>query len=411
MSKPTITQTVGGYKCAWENGINIKVSRLRIPSDGSVKGALAITNEKAILCPDTLFNFSAERTRSTFVKSLSEKFPKHEWEEIIDTLCQIIQEKAREGEPVIELETSSDVSPPQYIVYPFVMANQPNILFGPPESGKTQVALLLCALMMLPWTENHLGLSVPKKPVKVLWLDYEADKDTTLWNLKRITEGADLGYLSLPYRRMRMPLSDDIEQVVSHIDRIGATCLVIDSAAKATGGDLDKAEAPNRFFTAIDQTRCTSIILAHTSKGGEGRKSIYGSTFFEAYARSVWELKASRDGETLHIGMFDNKANFRAKLEPRAYRLCYDEETIKVELENIKTIDEFIEHLSVSTQILRALKDGMKSAKELHQIMAGVKSTTLYVELSRLQKANKVLKLTEGGEARYGLIARNEENN
>lgn len=410
MSIPKITTTPGGFVFVWDEGIEIAVSRLRVHnSDGRVTGEVLIKNQKAILYPQTQLNFSSDRTRGSLTKALIEKYSKHDWDAIIGQLAYHVQEKAREGEPVIELGTNEDVAPPQYLVYPFVMANQANILFGPPESGKTQFALLLCAMMMLPWTENPLGLSVPEKPVKVLWLDYEADRDTTLWNLKRITEGADLGYLSLSYRRCRMPLADDIEQISIHADRVGATCLVIDSAAKATGGDLDKAEAPTRFFTALDQAKCTSLILAHTSKGGEGRKSIYGSTFFEAYARSVWELKASRNGETMHIGLFDNKANFRAKLEPKAFSLKYDETHIYVSPENIKTIDEFMEHLSMGTRILAALKDGMKSAKELHQIVSDVKIQSLYVELARLYKSEKIIKILEGKENRYGLRANNVE--
>lgn len=404
MSKPLITQTIGGYEFTWVEGINIKVTRLHVHNaDGKVTGELIIYNGKTTLYPQTQINFSADRTRNSLVKSLSERYEKYEWQGIIDQLCYHIQEKVREGEPIIELGTSEDIKPPQYLVYPFVIANQPNVLFGPPESGKTQFAMLLCVTMMLPWVNNPLNLGVPDKSYSPLWLDYEADKDTTHWNFKRIVKGADVGDLYLPYRRCRMPLADDIEQIANHVAKIKANCVIIDSLAKAAGGDLDKAESPTRLFSAIDQLRCTSIILAHTSKGGEGRKSIYGSTFFEAYARSIWELKASRDGETLHIGLWDNKANFRGKLEPMALSLNYDDEHIFVNVEDIKTIDDFMRHLSVSGRILEALKDGSKSPKELKEFLSDVPAATFYMELARMAKRKKLVKMGLGGDLKYGL--------
>jgi len=405
MSKPDIKQTVGGFSFVWPEGVNIMVSRLHVHnSDGRVTGELLIRNGKNTLYPQTQINFSADRTRNSLVKSLLERYKKYEWQGIIDQLCYHVQEKAREGEPVIELWTSEDVKSPEYLVYPFVIANQPNVLFGPPESGKTQFAMLLCLIMMLPWNNNPLGLRAPLECFHPLWLDYEADRETTQWNFKRIVKGADVGDLSLPYRRCRMPLADDIEQIANHVEKIKANCVVIDSLAKAAAGDLDKSESPTRLFGAIDQLRCTTIILAHTSKGGEGRKSIYGSTFFEAYARSIWELRASRDGETMHIGLWDNKANFRGKLDPMAFNLNYDDEHIFINVEDIKTVDDFMRHLSVSHRILEALKDNSKSPQELKEILSDVSAATFYAELARMVKKNKLIKMGLGKDLKYGLL-------
>lgn len=404
LSKPVISQTIGGYEFIWTEGIRISVSRLHVHiSDSRVTGEIIIKNEKNVLYPQTQLNFSADRTRNLLIKSLLEKYPKHDWQGMIDQLSYHIQEKAREGEPVTELETTNDIKPPAYLVYPFIIANQPNVLFGPPESGKTQVAMMFCMAMQLPWTTNPLNLTVPDKPHISLWLDYEADKDTTHWNFKRIASGAGISYLSLQYRRCRMPLADDVEQIAMHMDKIKADCVIIDSVAKAAGGDLDKSESPTRFFSAIDQLKCTSILLAHTSKGGEGRKSIYGSTFFEAYARSIWELKASRDGDTLHIGLWDNKANFRGKLEPIAFTLNYDDNNIFFNIEDIKTVDDFMRHLSVSGRITEALKDGAKSPSELKEILSDVSGATFYAELARMTKKNKVVKIGLGKDLKYGL--------
>ncbi|MDD5338207.1 MAG: AAA family ATPase [Dehalococcoidales bacterium] len=405
MSKPVISQTIGGYEFRWKEGIYIRVSRLRVQnSDGQVKGEIIIKNEKSTLYPQTYINFSADRTRNTLVKSLSSRYSEHDWQGIIDQLSYHLQEKTREGEPIIELDTTEDIKPPKYLIYPFIIANQPNVIFGPPESGKTQIAMTLCVAMILPWTNNPLNLGVPSESCVPLWLDYEADKDTTHWNFKRIASGIGVEYLSLPYRRCRAPLADDIEQIAGHMDKVKANCVVIDSLAKAAGGDLDKSESPSRFFAALDQLRCTSLIIAHTSKGSDGgRKSIYGSTLFEAYSRSIWEIKASHEGETLYVGLWDNKANFRRKLEPVAYTLSYDDEHIFINIEDIKTVDDFMKHLSVNSRIAEALKDGSKSPAELKEILSDVPGATFYAELARMVKKNKIIKMGVGRDISYGL--------
>ncbi len=406
---PKIDTTIGGYTFAWKDGVMIRVSRLHVHNDGRVTGELLISNKTKIIEPHTIFNFSADRTRESLIKSLLNDHPNHEWGIIIKQLCYHVQEKAREGEPVVELWTNQELKPPNYLVYPLVMANQANVLFGPPESGKTQFALLLSLVMMLPWQDNPLGLKTGITPCHILWLDYEADRDTTLFNFARIVKGAGIPDCVLNYRRCRMPLADDVEAISKHIGKIGADTLIVDSVGKAAGGDLDKAESPVRFFEAIDQLKCTSLILAHTSKEKGGRKTIYGSTFFEAYARSVWEMRASPDGETLNIGLWDNKANFRRKHDPMAFRLNYEPESITVSPQDIKTVEDFMVHLSISSRVMDALKSGSKSPKELKELLVDVEMPHLYVELSRLIKKKKLVKMGSGKEVTYGLLSKNED--
>ena len=77
MSKPSITESLGGYVFTWTDElITIKVSRMDIHKDGRVTGELLITTEakdfNTVLHPQTQFNFSADRTRKELIKSLTE---------------------------------------------------------------------------------------------------------------------------------------------------------------------------------------------------------------------------------------------------------------------------------------------------------------------------------------------------
>ncbi len=403
--QPEVKSTIGGYTFVWPEGITILVSSLRVHnSDGRVSGYIVIKNGKSELYPSTQLNFSADRTRDSLIKSMTKLCPDHDWQNMIFQLSHHVQEKMREGEPVVELWTSEDVPAPQYLVSPIIMVNQPNVLFGAPESGKTQFAMILSLIMMLPWKDNPLGLGAPPKPAHPIWLDYEADKDTTHFNFKRILKGADLPDIYLAYRRCRMPLADDVEAIANHMARIGADTIIVDSVGKAAGGDLDKSESPTRLYEAIDQLHCTSLLLAHTSKSGDGRKSIYGNTHFEAYARSVWEMRSSPDGETLNIGLWDNKANFRRKHDPMAFQLTYEPESITLTTQDIKTVEDFMAHLSTSSRIYEALKAGSKSPKELKELLPDVAAPNLYAELSRMADKKKLVKIGSGKEVKYGLF-------
>jgi len=407
MSKPDIQQTVSGYELTWPEGIKISVSRLRVHnSDGRVTGEVLIRNKEATLYPQTQINFSADRTRNSLAKTLNERYEGHDWQAIIDQLSYHVQDKAREGEPVIELWTHEELKPPEYIVHPIIMKDQVNILFGPPESGKTQFAMLMCLIAMLPWYDNTLGLKVQKDRSNILWLDYEADRTSTLYNFTRIVRGADAEGISLNYRRCRMPLCDDIEAISNHVEQAKTDIVVIDSVAKAAGGDLDKSESPNRLFAALDLLNCTPLILAHTYKGeGAGKRTIYGSTFFTAYARSVWELRASQNGDEMTIGLWDNKANYRAKQAPMAFTLIYSDNDIRVSVQDIKTVEDFMAHLSTTSRIWNLLKDGPKSPTEIITALKDVHPGNIYTELGRMCSKNKIVKMGEGKGVTYGLMS------
>lgn len=404
MSKAEITETFGGVTATWPDGVNINVTHLILHnSNGHVTGEIMVRNGQAVLYPQTYINFSADRTRNSLAKSLTERYPDFDWQEKIDQLTYHAHRVAKKDEPILELWTNEKLKPPEYVVEPIIMKDQVNVLFGPPESGKTQFAMILSLVAMLPWRDNNLGLKAPENCTKILWLDYEADKSTTLYNFTRIVHGAGVGDVGLNYRRCRRPLCDDIEDIAVHASMTKSDMIVIDSTAKAAGGDLDKSESPNRFFEALDKLNRTSLILAHTPKLKEGQRKIYGSIFFEAYARSVWELRSSINGNEMTIGIWDSKANYRKRHEPLAFKLSYQPEKIILTCENIETVDEFISSQSIPNRIEKVLANGSKTAEAIKELMPDVKEKTFDDTLSRMVRGGKLVKLGSGKGVEYGL--------
>ena len=56
-----------------------------------------------------------------------------------------------------------------------------------------------------------------------------------------------------------------------------------------------KTEPALRVFAALRYLSRTSLIIAQTSKNDEGKKSMFGSTYFQYYSRNIFELKKSVD--------------------------------------------------------------------------------------------------------------------
>ncbi len=375
MSKPKIIETIGGYLFTWEDmNLSISTNRIRVhTSDGRVTGELLIKDlEGTILYPQTSFNFNAERTRNSLVKTLSDQDSQRQWGDIINQLSVMVIDKARQGEPVIELTTIGDVKPPEYILHPLIVKNYPNVIFGDPSSAKSTIATVLAQVIMLPWGDNPMGLIAPKESIKVLYLDWETDADTIQWQTTMLQRGIDgMGFMSLPYRQCSQPLANDIEQIKSRIADAKAKLIIIDSQGLAAGGELKETQSALGFYAALRGLKTTSLILAHNSKDRETKtRSIYGNQFFTAQARNVWEVRKNQeaDSKELDIALFHRKPPpFAGLHKPLGFKIIFDTEAGRMNIRpsDPKTVGEFLEQMGLKSQILEALKSGSMTVKEL----------------------------------------------
>jgi hypothetical protein len=408
MSIPTITQSIDGYDFLWAEGVNINVSRLRVHTDGRVTGEIIVKNQKATLYPQTQFNFSSDRTRSTLINSLNKLYPKHEWQGIVDQLSYHINNRAREGEPVLELTTNGEIQPPEYCLEPLIIKNYPNIIFGDPGSSKSTLAVILAQVVMLPWYDNPMGLKAPDKTHHVLYLDWETDADTIRWQTTMLQRGiADTDILFLNYRHCSQPLAQDIEQIKRHIHETQTDIIIIDSLGLASGGELKETQTALDFYSALRGLKTTSLILAHNSKDRESKtRSIYGNQFFTAQARNVWEIRKSQDDNSseMDIGLFHRKPPpFAGLHKPLGFKITFNssDNSMNVTKSDPKNTEEFIELLKWKDRIVIALKGRPMTNKELCDELKTT-SANISVNLRRLEKQEVVSKEDD----KWGLIER-----
>lgn len=410
-----IVEQINGYLIKWGQPwfLTARISRLRTPSDGQVRGELEIrhtngTKESILLVP-TQFNFSSEPTRARFAKQLSDKLDvKVEWKEIFDYLSQKVQELARLGDGYVEVFPEEDTPAPEQLLQGIIYRGVQNIIFGEKGVNKSTLAYLLGICVTLPWTDNPLDLAVPGRSIKTLVLDWETDQAIFRYYMSRLQRGMNVPVCSLFYRRCALPLVDDIEAIQRHIEETGAELLIIDSLGAAAGGErgeLRGAESALLFNAALRKLKVTSLIIAQTRKGDDDRKkTIYGSTYFTYYARNIFELCQGVDdfGDTVHLALFHRECNLGRKMPAVGLRIMYDDATgaIRIERESV-SIAEFSEKVSVSMRILEVLREGAMTSKELKEAL-DVSRGSIDMAIKRLRSQRKI---TDTGNKRWGLMS------
>lgn len=405
---PEITELINGYLVEWAEPIPLKakITRLHIGSDGQVKGFLEIRHnqngKEAYSLVPTQFNFSTETTRSKFAKQLSEKLDlKIEWKEVFDYLSQKIQELVRGGEPVIELVTGQDIKPPEYLLRPLIVKNYPNVIFGDPSAAKSTLATILAQVVMLPWHDNPLGLTAPKNRVVVLYLDWEADAETIQWQTTMVQRGIEHAkILSIHYRHCSQPLANDLDEIKWHIGDTKAGMVIIDSQGLAAGGELNETHTALDFYAGLRALKVTSLILAHNSKDKETKtRSIYGNQYFTAQARNIWEVRKNQEADSneMDIALFHRKPPpFAGLHRPLGFKIVFDNDAGKMDITQAdpKTVGEFLDQMSLKSQILEELRGGAMLTKELAESLSA-SPNQIKARCNELKQKNKVVKVGE----------------
>ena len=409
MSQPQIKDQLNGYLFTWrEEKLSILANRIHTHSlDGHITGELLITSElvgdKAIYPPSS-FNFTSERSRTSLVKALQEDFPQWHWKDILYQVCKATTDRSREGEPLNELWTSEDIPAPQYLLEPLLIKGLPTIIFGEKGVTKSTLALVIYICLTLPWEDNPLGWKVPSQPIKTAILDYELPGIIAQYNAKCIQEGMELPPFPLFHRRCRIPLADDLEPIMNWLSKLDIKVVIIDSLARACGGDLIKTEPANNFFKALDKLNTTSLILAQTSKDIETkRKTIYGNALFTYYARNIFELCRSdfSQEDELDAALFHRWSNLSKIYPDQGFKISFNSQGTHIQSQPV-SVGEFRAKVNAQKAILDALKSGAMSVKELANT-TGATDNTIRVILSRLKKRDIVINPEKG---KWGLLMR-----
>ena len=450
--KPKPTQSGPGLiTLVWPtHGIIIDITEFGVGSFATLTVWEDISdNGKPTLIAQDRIDLLSPSQKQAFIRQLYAVRPKPKdedgayyapWERLLRFVVFYTTAKIKQGEPVREIYTTVDVDPPEMLLGVadvwgqrkegppvkvtggLLYKGHQTILFGPKGVKKSTLAYTLAVCLALPWRDNPLGLTVPKRSMKVLVLDWETNQDTFSYYINCLRRGMDLPLCSIFYRHCSLPLAHDVDTIQQYLDDTGAEIAIIDSLSAAAGGEhgeLKGSAAALAYNAGLRRLKCsnradqdtppwalTTLAIGQTSKGaadGDDGKTVYGSTLFSYYARTIIEID-SRDGAELggqvhHVGLLGRECNLGPRIGKVGIRVEYaDDKAITLEREPYDTA-QFMDKLNTQELIPMVLKEGAANTADLVE-RTGKSRAAIDMALKRLRAGGRVI---DTGGKKWGL--------
>ena len=337
------------------------------------------------------------------------------WEWVLDVACKRILEAIRRPRS-IELQPSENSRLPPYLLSPLLRKGPPTIIYGDGGAGKGLLACFVALILVGSWHDNPLEWMPPDEPCPVLYLDWEADEDTTAYRLACLERGHNLPYMAIEYLRCdAQPLAaiaNDVQRIVQ-ANRIQA--VIVDSLLPAAGtGYGDPAGPAKDLMGALRAFNVASFIIGHIRKPQPGEKpgagGPYGSAFFRNLARQCWEFKSTKsyDSHTLTISLSDRKQNDAwGSSHPIGIRATFSEfagdSARNIAFEPCQISGEATPELSpalgVGYHIMQAIKTAGPSTVSRLTTLVNAKDTTIGPAVSRLADKGLLFKAGKEGQS------------
>ena len=331
------TRTGAGYTYTTKiagHDIEARISRVKEQGD-RLKAEVAILVDDSPIARSSPVLTSVSGLDSLWRK-LARRLPTADWgidwEAYIEGLAARTIDSYRSGEPEMRLKNVRIPEHVQWAVEPMLLADQPNVLFGPGGSGKSLLSLWLATLLDSGHVDSTHGLTVHPAPTMIL--DWETDPIEVASRVRDLRRGMGLDPddNGLIYRRCTQPLAAETDTIREQMTRHGVRTLIVDSLGLATGGGLDEAESVLEYFAALRWLGGTSLTITHTNKENQ----IFGSVYTLNCGRSIWEIKKSGDESTgaIDVGLWHRKVNVVARQREMAYEVRFGDEGTVVTSKN-----------------------------------------------------------------------------
>jgi hypothetical protein len=196
--------------------------------------------------------------------------------------------------------------------------------------------------------------------------------------------GLAVAPVSIDYRRCFIPIADDVDNILKTIREKNNDLVVIDSVGVACAGDLNSSETATRFAAAMHRLPVTSILITHTSKTEEGKKTPIGSVFFTNSASNIFEVKKSQEmGDSfIDIALSHYECNLGPKIMPLGFRLEFHKDSIRIICQEVSGIPELAGNVPIRQQCKQALESGPMTVKEIAEVTS-LKEDSIKTTLNR----------------------------
>jgi len=307
VSTPKVSPALNGLQLDWQvEHIQCDVTQIYQHHDGCVACEIHLSTSAPGFNPHLLRHHVADLAnangRDRLAALLKRSYNHVEWEDIVEGICEHTLAFLRRPP---ELQTTIDfeqAKPPEFVLHPFLVRHENNMLFGPGGGGKSYLALYWLILLEAHPELNTNWIIRPGK-FSVLYLDWERSKSSQSYRMRQLLRGLELPDscpdTPLHYHRVPgMAMAEYVNQTQHLINQAQANMLIIDSAGPAAGGkDLNQTGPVIDYFHALgklksaDGSPLTVLTLAHLAKNLDtNRHSPYGNVYWRNESSSVWEI-------------------------------------------------------------------------------------------------------------------------
>ena len=273
-------------------------------------------------------NLLSMSSRQTLARELKSYYGDHDWSTFVIDLCNIANDHVRASNNIIDIVDVVVSQRREMLIKDFIPLGEASIIFGSGDAGKTYLCLYT-ALIVSIGGQFVSGEWVEQSPV--LWIDYETQRDgrTVRYRMDRLARGIGINIdRNMIFYKAGAGLSipDQIDTISSFVRSEGIGLIVIDSALKASGGDVRNELAVARYFSAIQSLGITTITLAHTTKD-ENTDVPFGSIFWHNEPHGyIWHVTRNSSDPSESILILNNKkANDGRKPQPFGVKMQFSD--------------------------------------------------------------------------------------
>jgi hypothetical protein len=401
---PEISENINKIMFRWVDW-DLTVSAERLGKDGKAELWFFVENKNGKKPFEVVdINLLAPNSMKSLARGLANNNSKDiPWEQVLTKIKIATLDFQRRGEPGFLIKpTTEDIQHPGYYIEPIIMKNVPNVLYGDKGVNKTTLCLSLLGIVCAGTSDSISGFKCFDDGIRCGMLDWESSRDMTYYNTSRLFESGTIPYFELPYLKCRRPLIDDIDRIITWKESNSLDLILIDSLGQAAGADRFDSSGKTTallFFEALNSLNVTSLIIAQNSKSQDGKKSIFGSVYYQYYSRNIFELRdteISTDHNEKIVALIHDISNYSKKYEPIGLRVSYSDTAISIESYNV-TLSNLKAKLGDSEMILDFMKNESRlvSVKEIAEAIQK-KDSQIRVVLSGLKKRGLVVNPTPG---------------
>ena len=403
---PDFQEVAGQLIYTWrKSGVSIKVDEMMREKDG-IKCELEIEaiapGRQTLDHGPVNFNLSSTQTRTQLVKYLGGCMPEQPWGTMMDAVCRLAIAHFKVGPSLLNL-AHYEGFPPNWLLWPLILEDEINILFGDGGNGKSLIAM--AAAVSLQTQNSMLSGMVPNGNVKTMYLDWEASPNAHASRLKKLMHPDPI--LDMAYLRCSAPLHEIVRQVKRHLTESGCNMVIIDSIAAACGGEPERADVALRLCNAVRSLDTTALLIGHQTKGNDDTGKPFGSVFWTNEARSTMEIKRQQDAgmDTMNLGLYHRKINDGRLEKPMGISVSFNEDAIRFNTQSIVDVPELASRLPAWQVIQQYLKENGPSSVD--DIAAGTdrKANTIHKAFSDRKELFVEIQNLDGTQKLWGVAS------